>query len=113
MGLLQIVIKPSNIINKIIIIEGWSKKQLNLELKKHFNDAKEINYNEILADTYYFNKGIKFNEFHSNLKKYKVDYINKNKKNIFFNKYNINDLFIIGSLIEKEGFDYLDKKLIS
>ena len=112
-GLLQIVTKPSNIINKIIIIEGWSKKQLNLELRKHFNDAKEIDYSEIIADTYYFNKGIKFNEFYSILKQNKLNYINKYKKNTFFDKYNINDLFIIGSLIEKEGFDNLDKKLIS
>ena len=112
-GLLQIVTKPSNIINKIIIVEGWSKKQLNLELRKHFNDAKEIDYSEIIADTYYFNKGIKFNEFYSILKQNKLNYISKYKKNTFFDQYNINDLFIIGSLIEKEGFDNLDKKLIS
>ena len=35
-NLLNIISKPSNILNKITIVEGWSKKQLNLELSKYF-----------------------------------------------------------------------------
>ena len=49
--LLNIISKPSNIVNKITIIEGWTREKLKKELIKHFDDYYEIPYNDILADT--------------------------------------------------------------
>ena len=109
---LNIIGKPSNILNKITIVEGWSKNQLNNELSKYFSDIFDINYTDILADTYYFQKNEKFINFANRLKNFKNNVINKNIKNKFFKNFNEEDLFIIGSLIEKEGKDDLDKKKI-
>ncbi len=109
---INIITEPSNILNKITIIEGWSERELNNELSKYFTDIKKINYEDILADTYYFNENQKFEKFYENLKKFKKNYILKFKNNIFFNYFNEEDLIIIGSLIEKEGLDYMDKKKI-
>ena len=111
--LLNIISKPSNILNKITIVEGWSQKDLNNELSKYFTDFTPINYNEIIADTYYFNKFDKFNKFYTKLLNYKKKYINNLIDNTFFKKFTIDDLFIIASLIEKEGLDYNDKRNIS
>ena len=105
--------KPSNILNKITIIEGWSKTDLNKELKKHFKDYKSINYTDILADTYYFNKNESFEIFLKKLKDFKYNYFTNIKNNKIFNNYNQSEIIIIGSLLEKEGLDYLDKKKIS
>ena len=111
--LLKIISNPSNIIDKITIIEGWSEKDLNQELSKYFKNFKKIKYNEILADTYYFDKNKNFNYFHKSLIQNKEKYLNKLKNNKIFKKYSIEDILVIGSLIEKEGLDYLDKKKIS
>ena len=46
--LLKIISKPTNILNKITIIEGWSKEQLNKELSKHFSDIYDIQYDDML-----------------------------------------------------------------
>ncbi len=111
--LLIIISKPSNVLNKITIIEGWSKKQLNNELSKYFLNYKTIEYEDILANTYYFEKNKDFNHFYEKIKKYKKDYFDKLYKSDFYKKYDNDDIIIIGSLIEKEGLDYNDKKLIS
>jgi len=58
---LEILYEPSNILNKITIVEGWSKKELEDELSKHFTDIKEIPYNDILADTYFYEKNENIN----------------------------------------------------
>jgi len=110
---INIIKKPSNILNKITIVDGWSKKRLDLELSKHFESYSLINFNEILADTYYYNNEKTFDDFLIQLKKFKDNYIAQYKSNDFFKKYDENDLLVIGSLIEKEGLDYYDKKLIS
>ncbi len=110
--LLDIITKPSNILNKITIIEGWSQNDLNSELSKYFNNFKKIEYVDILADTYYFEKDQNFDVFLLYLKNYKKNYLKKYEKNLFFRKYNKKELIIIGSLIEKEGLDYNDKRKI-
>ena len=112
-NLINTISKPSNILNKITIIEGWTKSQLNKELSKYFNNYYSIEYNEILADTYYFQNNNDFEQFLTKLKNFKKKYIENLKGNIFFNNFDDNDLLIIGSLIEKEGLDYIDKKNIS
>ena len=110
---LNTVSKPSNVLNKLTIIEGWSKKDLNIELAKYFSDFNSIEYDEILADTYYFNNNEDFNTFIKRIKSFKDEYLIKNKDNKFFLKYNEKELLIIGSLIEKEGLGELDKLKIS
>ena len=49
--------------NKITVVEGWSISELNNEMSKHFQNYKSIEYNSILADTYYFNKTETFEKF--------------------------------------------------
>ena len=111
--LINIITKPSNVLNKITVVEGWSISELNNEMSKHFQNYKSIEYNSILADTYYFNKTETFEKFFNRIKSFKIDYLEKNKDNKFFEKYLIKELIIIGSLLEKEGLDYLDKSKIS
>ena len=50
-NLINIISKPSNILNKITIVDGWSQKELNLELSKYFRDYRSIPYEDIIADT--------------------------------------------------------------
>ncbi len=111
--LLKVITKPSNILNKITIVEGWSKLQLNNELEKHFSEFKEIPYESIIADTYFFNNNIKFDTFLQNLKNFKKSYFLKHLNNEKIILFSYEQLMIIGSLIEKEGLDKLDKKKIA
>ena len=110
---LDVISKPSNILNKLTIVEGWSEKDLNNELAKYFKDFDSIDYDEILADTYYFSKNEDFSKFIERLKSFKKKYLIKNNGNKFFQKYDYKDLLIIGSLVEKEGLGNLDKMKIS
>ena len=110
---LNIVTKPSNILNKITIVEGWSKKDLDKELSKHFKKFNTINFNDILADTYYFKKDQNFDKFYNKLVLFKKNYLSKFKNNSLSKEYKDSEIIIVGSLIEKEGVDYLDKKKIS
>ena len=111
--LLNIISKPSNVLNKITIVEGWSQEQLNNELSKFFDNINIIPYEDIIADTYYFNRQTSFENFIQNLITYKIDYFRKYENNDIYKFYNTNEIIIIGSLLEKEGLDSLDKKKIS
>ena len=113
LDLLNIISKPSNVLFKITIVEGWSQNQLNLELSKYFTDFHTIPYQDVIADTYYFQKNSDFDFFLSKLHNFKINYFKKNKNNKLNHKFNINELMIIGSLLEKEGLDEEDKKQIS
>ena len=110
---LNIISKPSNVLFKITIVEGWSQNQLNLELSKYFTDFHTIPYEDIIADTYYLQKNSDFDLFLSKLQNFKINYFKKNKNNKLNDKFNIDELMIIGSLLEKEGLDEEDKKQIS
>ncbi len=110
---LKIISKPSNVLLKITIVEGWSQKQLNLELSKYFKNFHTIPYQDIIADTYYFNKNTDFTSFLSRLYNFKRNYFEKYRNNELNDKFNVNELMIIGSLLEKEGLDKDDKKQIS
>ncbi len=110
---LNIVTKPSNIIKKITIIEGWSNKKLNLELSKHFKDYDTIPYEDIIADTYFINQNTSFKSFVEDLKKVKIEYLNKFSNDKIYDYYSQDELMVIGSLIEKEGLDSEDKRKIS
>ena len=110
---LRIISEPSNVLLKITIVEGWSQNQLDLELSKYFTDFHSIPYQDIIADTYYLNKNSNFNSFLKRLYNFKTNYFKKNRNNELNDKFNINELMIIGSLLEKEGLDEEDKKQIS
>ena len=81
---LKLISEPSNILNKITIIEGWSKKDLNQELKKYFKNYETINYHDIIADTYFIEQNEIFENFHKKLKKTKKKLSQKFKKKYFF-----------------------------
>ncbi len=111
--LLDLISNPSNVINKITIIEGWSKNELKSELSKYFNNIYEIEYEDIIADTYFFEKNTNFETFHKKLITFRNKYLMKFKENSIYNSYTNLEIMIIGSLIEKEGLDEDDKKKIA
>ncbi len=113
LDLINIITKPSNLYDKITIVEGWTKKQLNAELSKYFQSFKSVPYNEIIADTYFIQKNTDFNTFINKLTKIKTNYFIEYRNNKIFNNFNENEIMIIGSLLEKEGLDIIDKKNIS
>ena len=110
--LVKIITAPSNFYKKITIIEGWSKKDLNKVLRKNFKKFDEFNYDKIIADTYYINNESSFNELkkiiNKSLRKSIKKYNNSNLSDMFSFK----EILVIGSLLEKEGIDYNDKKNI-
>ena len=110
---LTIISKPSNVLLKITIVEGWSKNQLDSELSKYFTDFHSIPYQDIIADTYYLNKNSDFDSFLNRLNNFKTNFFKKYRNNKLNDKFNVNELMIIGSLLEKEGLDEEDKKKIS
>ena len=110
---IKTISRPSNVINKITIVEGWSQKQLNFELSKYFEDFHSIPYQNIIADTYFIQNNISFQSFLEKLKKVQLDYFKLYKNNEIFNKFNQNEIMTMGSLLEKEGLSQKDKKIIS
>ena len=105
--------QPSNIVNKITIVEGWSKNELNLKLNNYYNNIYgDIEYNEIIADTYFLSPDESFEEFKNKLIITKNNYFAKNKKNSIFKSFTYKDILTIGSLLEKEGLDNDDKRNI-
>ncbi len=110
---LNVISKPSNILNKITIVEGWTKEDLNKELYKHFKKNINIEYTDILADTYYFDNYSSIEDFYDKILKFKKNYFQNKRLNNSSLIFNNDEIIIIGSLIEKEGLDYYDKKKIS
>ena len=111
--LLKKITKPSNFLNKITIIEGWSQNELNLELSKYFDDYYSIPFEDIIADTYLISKNISFTSFVEFLKNQKNKYFSKLEFNTYLKNYTYNEIMIIGSLLEKEGLNNNDKRIIS
>ncbi len=109
---IKLITSPSTNYEKISIIEGWTKYELNKILKEHFNNFEELSYTEVVADTYMFSNGSSF----INFKKITEDKFNKIKEvfknNDLLNKFSFKEIMIIGSLLEKEGLDTNDKKQI-
>ncbi len=110
---LKTISQPSNIINRITIVEGSSKFDLDKELNSIFNNYTSLNYSNILADTYFVQDKNDFNKFKQKLFDFKNNYFLRYINNPLLSKFSIDEIMIIGSLIEKEGLDYEDKKLIS
>ena len=112
-ALFKVISKPSNIINKITIVEGWSSNELESELLKHFKKFNKIPYETLIADTYFLRKNEEFNNFSHKLKTIKKKYFYNHRDNKLLNNFSEDEIMIIGSLIEKEGLEYEDKKNIS
>ena len=110
--ILKSIVLPSNFYNKITIIEGWSKNDLNIILLKLFKKSYEINYDKIIADTYFLSEGTSFSTFKKQLDKRFLLIKNKYKDHHLLKKYSFDEILIIGSLLEKEGIDYQDKRKI-
>lgn len=106
------IVLPSNFYNKITIVEGWSKNDLNIVLLKFFDKFYEINYNKIIADTYLLSDGASFLTFKKQLDKRFLHIKNKFKDHPLLEKYSFDEILIIGSLLEKEGINYKDKRKI-
>ncbi len=111
--LIETISEPSNVFNKITIIEGWSQKQLNLELSKYFKDFHPIPYQNVIADTYLIQKDVNFHTFKKKINDTKNNYFKSFKNNKLLNQFNDKEIMIIGSLLEKEALGEQDKKLIS
>ena len=110
--LISTITKASNFISKVTIVEGWNKYQLNELLKNNFENFKNIGYLDTLADTYFLHSYEGFDEFYSKLKILKDNTKQKYKDHKLLKIFTFDQLLIIGSLLEKEGIDDLDKKLI-
>ena len=109
-----ILSNPSNVYHEFTIVDGWQEYQINeLLIQANFKDIKDIEYNTVLADTYYYQLHNSFQEIYKYMKKTKESFFNKYENNILLNKYDQNQIITISSLIEKEGIDDNDKKLIS
>jgi len=106
------ITKPSNLILKITIVEGWSKYELNQLLKYKFENFKNIEYLSTLADTYFLHSYEDFDEFNTRLKKFRNYTKQKYKDHELLKTFTFDQLLIIGSLLEKEGIDDFDKKII-
>ena len=109
---IKTITSPSNYYEKLTIVEGWTKKELNNILKSNFEDFNELKYTEIIADTYFFSKNSSFIELKKELNNKFEDIKNKYNNNQLLNKYSFKEILIIGSLLEKEGLDNYDKKKI-
>jgi len=110
--LVRTILSPSNYLDRISIIEGWSKNDLNEILSKKFTKFDEIEYSEIIADTYMFNEGSSFRIFKYKLENSFLKLKEKYQNHSLLNKFSFKEIMIIGSLLEKEGIDYNDKKKI-
>jgi len=110
--LLKTIKKPSNLYEKITIVEGWSKNDLNIILLKNFQEFIEIEYTNVIADTYMFTEGSSFKEFKKQLEKRIFSLKDKFKSHNLLKKFSFKEILIIGSLLEKEGLNYNDKRKI-
>ena len=110
--LLKAIKKPSNLYEKITIVEGWSKNDLNKILSKNFQEFNDIEYTNVIADTYMFTEGSSFIEFKKQLEKRIFSLKEKFKSHKLLNKFSFKEIMIIGSMLEKEGLDYNDKRKI-
>ena len=109
----SIISKPSNVYYKLTIIDGWQNYQFNKLIDKKFNIKNQIKYTDILADTYKYQSHNSFEEIYYIMKKSKDNFFKKHLSNKLFKKFNIDQIMIISSLVEREGINDHDKRLIS
>ena len=113
LSILKTVSKVSNINFEITIVEGWEKYQLTNYLKKYFKKQTIIDYEVLLANTYYINSSNSLEKLINLTRSEKNIFFDQFKENELFNLYTEKEILIISSLIEKEGKNIDDKKLIA
>ena len=109
----KIISQPSNVYHKISIIDGWYEYQLTDKFEKIFAKRIVLKYQDILADTYKYKSTDSIIKIVKLIKDNKNTFFKTNQKSELFKKYTINDIMIIASLVEKEGTDDNDKRIIS
>jgi len=109
----DIISKPSNVYREFTIISGWHIYQLEKLIIEKFNVPYSIEYTNIIADTYMYQSHNNFQEIIELMKNTKDNFFNKYNDNELLNKYSIDEIMIIASLVEKEGKLDNDKRLIS
>ena len=110
--LIKIITQPSNYYEKITIVEGWAKNDLNKILSNYFEEFVEFEYTELIADTYLFNEYSSFIDLKNIIDKRLFNLKQKFKNHKLLHKFSFNEIIIIGSLLEKEGIDDDDKRKI-
>ena len=112
-GITKIISKPSNVYYEFTVIDGWQHYQINELIEKKFKAINQIQYVEILADTYNYQFHDTYNDVYNFMKKTKKIFFTKHLNNKLFNAFSQNEIMIISSLVEKEGINDVDKRLIS
>ena len=112
-NIVEIISKPSNVFYKFTVIDGWQGYQLENYIKSNFNTQKIIDYQDILADTYKYNSTDTIDEIITLMYENKNQLFNVYYDNILFKEYSINEIMTIASLVEREGINDDDKRLIS
>ena len=111
--IINIISNPSNVKYELTIVDGWQIFQLDNLFNNLFKKNVNINYNEILADTYIYQSNTSLDKILDLMKNNKKKYFKDIEFNEVYNKYSINEIMTIASLVEKEGTDYQDKRIIS
>ena len=109
----KIISNPSNVYHKFVIVDGWQEYQLNNYTNNVFGEIINLEYQNILADTYNYTSTDSFEKLINLMKNNKDNFFLKHTNNQLMKKYTINEIMTIASLLEKEGIDDLDKKIIS
>ena len=109
----EVISKPSNVYYKFVLIDGWQSYQLENYMKTNFGTSINIAYQDILADTYKYKSTDTLEKIIELMQKNKNEFFNTVFDNILFNKYSINEIMTIASLVEREGINNNDKRMIS
>jgi len=112
-NIINIISNPSNVLYELTVVDGWQQFQINKLLIDLFGKNINIDYEDILADTYIYQSNNTLEDIIDLMKKNKNDYFKNFDTKNPYNNYSINEIMTIASLVEKEGIDYLDKKKIS
>ena len=111
--IVEVISKPSNVFYKFTIIDGWQGYQLESYIKSNFDNSIKIDYQDIFADTYKYKSTDTLDKIIRLMYLNKNKFFNSNDGNILLKEYSINEIMTIASLVEREGINDNDKKLIS
>ena len=82
-------------------------------MRLNFGSSIKIDYQDILADTYKYKSTDTLDTIIRLMHKNKNQLFNNYDSNKLLNEYSINDIMTIASLVEREGINDNDKRLIS
>ena len=113
LDIVKVISKPSNVYYKFTVIDGWQNYQLKNYMMTNFGASENINYQDILADTYKYNSTDTLENIYKQMIKNKKNLFQDYYDNALLKIYSINEIMTIASLIEREGINDNDKRLIS